>query len=162
MNSHIDISRPSVPWNKGRLVGQKAPRKLKEIWAIRIKLQLAGKARDLALFNLAIDSKLRGCDLVSLRVLDVTQGKAVLPRAMVMQHKTHRPVQFEIVEQTRQSVAAWIDKAHLASGQYLFSSRIAKSPHLSTRQTRALCPVGWNQLVWMRQLMAPTPCDGRR
>ena len=134
MKSHTEISRTLVPWNKGRLIGQKAPLKLKEIWAIRIRLQLAEKARDLALFNLAIDSKLRGCGLVSLRVLDVAQGKAVLPRAMVMQHKTHRPVQFEITEQTRQSVAAWIDKAHLASGQYLCPSRVAKSAHLSTRQ----------------------------
>jgi integrase len=139
MNSHTEIPRTSVPWNKGRLVGQKAPLKLKEIWAIRIwairiRLQLAEKARDLALFILATDSKLQGCDLVSLRVLDVAQGNAVLPRAMVMQHKTHRPVQFEITEQTRQSVAAWINKAHLASGQYLFPSRVAKSPHLSTRQ----------------------------
>lgn len=108
--------------------------KLKGIWAIRIRLQHAEKARDLARFNLAINSKLRGCDLVSLRVLDVAQGKAELPRAMVMQHKTHRPVQFEITEQTRQSVAAWVEKAHLASGQYLFPSRVAKSPHLSTRQ----------------------------
>jgi len=134
MKSNTEISRTLVPWNKGRLIGQKAPLKLKEIWAIRIRLQLAEKARDLALFNLAIDSKLRGCGLVSLRVLDVAQGKAVLPRAMVMQHKTHRPVQFEITEQTRQSVAAWIDKAHLASGQYLCPSRVAKSAHLSTRQ----------------------------
>jgi hypothetical protein len=86
------------------------------------------------LFHLAIDSKPRGCDLVSLRVLDIVQGNAVLPRAMVMQHKTHRPVQFEITEQTRQSVAAWIEKARLASGQYLFPSRVSKSPHLSTRQ----------------------------
>lgn len=134
MNSHTQILKASVAWDKGRLVGQKAPLKLKETWAIRIRLQLAEKARDLALFNLAIDSKLRGCDLVSLRVLDVAQGKAVLPHAMVMLHKTHRPVQFEITEQTRQSVAAWIDKAHLASGQYLFPSRVAKSSHLSTRQ----------------------------
>ena len=142
MESHTEISKTSVPWNKGRLVGQKAPLKLKEIWAIRIRLQLAEKARDLALFNLAIDSKLRGCDLVSLRVLDVAQGKAVLPRAMIMQHKTHRPVQFEITEQTRQSVSAWIDKAHLVSGQYLFPSRVAKSPHLSTRQYAHCGPLG--------------------
>jgi hypothetical protein len=79
MDFHIEAARPSAPWNKGRLVGQKALLKLKEIWAIRIRLQLAEKVRDLALFNLAIDSKLRGCDLVSLRVLDVAQGKAVLP-----------------------------------------------------------------------------------
>ena len=134
MNSHIEIPKASAPWNKGRLVGQKALLKLKEIWAVRIRLQLAGKVRDLALFNLAIDSKLRGCDLVGLRVFDVAQGNAVLVRAMVMQHKTHRPVQFEITEQTRQSVTAWIEKAHLASSHYLFPSRVAKSPHLSTRQ----------------------------
>ena len=89
INSPIEVPRSSVPWNKGRLVGQKASLKLKEIWAIRIRLQLTEKVRDLALFNLAIDSRLRGCDLVSLRVLDVAQGKAVLPRAIVMQHKTH-------------------------------------------------------------------------
>lgn len=146
MNSHIENPRALVPWNKGRLVGQKAPLKLKEIWAIRIRLQLAGKARDLALFNLAIDSKLRGCDLVSLRVLDIAQGKAVLPRAMVMQHKTHRPVQFEITEQTRQSVAAWIEKAHLTSNQRLFPSRVAKSPHLSTRQYARIV-AGWVESI---------------
>lgn len=134
MNSPAENSRTSVPWNKGRLVGQKAPLKLKEIWAIRIRLQLADKARDLALFNPAIDSERLGCDLVSLRVLDIVQGNAVLPRTMVMQHKTHRPVQFEINEQTRQSGAAWIEKAHLASGPHLFASRVARSSHLFTRQ----------------------------
>jgi integrase len=134
MNSHIEIPKLPTPWNKGMLVGQTAPLRLKEIWAIRIRLQLADRARDLALFNLAIDSKLRGCDLVSLRVCDITQGKSILPRAMVMQRKTHRPVQFEITEQTRQSVATWIEKAHLLSNQYLFPSRVAKSRHLSTRQ----------------------------
>jgi integrase len=134
MNSHIEIANSLTPWNKGRLVGQKAPLRLKEIWAIRIRLQLADKARDLALFNLAIDSKLRGCDLVSLRVCDIAQGKSILLRAIVMQRKTHRPVQFEITEQTRQSVTTWIEKAELLSNQYLFPSRVAKSPHLSTRQ----------------------------
>ena len=96
MNSHIEIPKSPTPWNKGRLVGQKAPLRLKEIWAIRIRLRLADKARDLALFNLAIDSKLRGCDLVSLWVCDIAQGKSIFPRAMVMQRKTHRPVQFEM------------------------------------------------------------------
>lgn len=90
--------------------------------------------QDLALFNLAIDSKLRGCDLVSLRVCDISQGKSVYPRAIVKQRKTHRPAQFEITELTRQSVAAWIDLARLASDAYLFPSRVTKSPHLSTRQ----------------------------
>ena len=134
MKLNIDKKTSAPAWNKGRLVGQKAPLKQKEIWAIRIRLQIAEKTRDLALFNLAIDSKLRGCDLVNLRVCDVAQGKTILPRAVVMQRKTHRPVQFEITEQTRQSVAAWIDKAHRTSDQYLFPSRVAKSPHLSTRQ----------------------------
>ncbi|MES2535630.1 MAG: tyrosine-type recombinase/integrase [Pseudomonadota bacterium] len=134
MKPHLDNSKQSTPWNNGRLIGQKAPLKLKEIWAIRIRLQLADKTRDLVLFNLAIDSKLRGCDLVGLRVCDIAQGRSILPRAMVMQHKTHRPVQFEITEQTRQSVAAWVEKAQLAADQHLFPSRVAKSPHLSTRQ----------------------------
>lgn len=79
-----------VPWNKGKLTGQKPPLKLREIWAIRIHLQLAGSKRDLALFNLAVDSKLRGCDLVALRVRDVVHGNQVAPRAIVMQHKTQR------------------------------------------------------------------------
>lgn len=134
MESYSGTPIVPVPWNKGRLVGQKAPLKLKEIWAIRIRLQLAGKLRDLALFNLAIDSKLRDCDLVGLRVCDIAQGKSIFSRAIVMQRKTHRPVQFEITEQTRQSVATWIDRARLATDQYLFPSRLAKSPHLSTRQ----------------------------
>ena len=96
------------PWNKGKLVGQKEPLRLKEIWAIRIRLQLAERTRELALFNLAVDSKLRSCDLVKLRVKDVTRGDRVAARAIVMQQKTGRPVQFEITEQTRESVAAWI------------------------------------------------------
>ncbi len=121
-------------WNKGKLIGQKPPLKLKEIWAIRIRLQLAHRLRDLALFDLAIDSKLRGCDLVRLRVCDVAQGHRIAARAIVMQRKTQRPVQFEITEQTREAVAAWIAKAKLRSDQFLFPSRITKSPHLSTRQ----------------------------
>lgn len=133
MRHDLNEEKPFFPWNKGRLVGQKAPLKLKEIWAIRIRLQLAEKVRDLALFNLAIDSKLRGCDLVSLRVCDISQGKSIYPRAIVMQRKTHRPVQFDITELTRQSVAAWIDVARLVSDDYLFPSRVTKSPHLSTR-----------------------------
>ncbi|WP_313273824.1 tyrosine-type recombinase/integrase [Stenotrophomonas sp.] len=122
------------PWNKGKLVGQKAPLKLKDIWAIRIRLQLRHNIRDLALFNLAIDSKLRACDLVKLRVSDVAHGGKIAPRAMVMQQKTHRPVQFEITQMTRESVAAWIKLADLSSPDRLFPSRVSNSPHLSTRQ----------------------------
>ncbi len=110
MDSISSKAKSVGPWNKGRLVGQKLPLKLREIWAIRIRLQLAAQVRDLALFNLAIDSKLRGCDLVSLRVKDIAQGRSIFHRAIVMQRKTGRPVQFEITEQTRQSVLAWIDR----------------------------------------------------
>ena len=122
------------PWNKGKLVGQKAPLKLKKIWAIRIRLQMSGNARDLALFNLAIDSKLRACDLVKIRVRDVSHGDRVTPRAIVMQQKTQRPVQFELTEATREAIAAWIARTHLRAEDFLFSSRVRSSPHLSTRQ----------------------------
>ena len=89
----------AVPWNKGKLLGQKPPLKLKEIWAIRIRLQLTHRHRELALFNLAIDSKLRGCDLVGLRVHDVVHGSHVAPRAIIMQKKTQGPVQFEVTDE---------------------------------------------------------------
>jgi len=122
------------PWNKGKLVGQKAPLKLKDIWAIRVRLQLSGHTRDLALFNLAIDSKLRACDLVKLRVRDVSHGERIAARTIVMQQKTQRPVQFEITEQTREALAIWIRRANLRLEDFLFPSRVRHSPHLSTRQ----------------------------
>src|SRR4029453_4313669 len=101
MDTKVETEGRAAPWNKGKLLVQKPPLKLKEIWAIRIRLQLARQARELALFNLAIDSKLRGCDLVCLRGHDVVHGSRVAARAIVMQKKTERPVQFEITEQTR-------------------------------------------------------------
>jgi integrase len=122
------------PWNKGKLVGQKAPLKLKEIWAIRVRLQLANRRHELALFNLAIDSKLRACDLVKLRVRDVCHGGGMASRAIVLQQKTRRPVQFEITEPTREAVSAWISHAGLTAERCLFPSRIRGSAHLSTRQ----------------------------
>lgn len=125
---------PRRPWNKGKLTGQRPPLKLKEIWGIRVRLQLAGKTRDLALFNLAIDSKLRGCDLVRLRVADVSHGGEILHRATVIQKKTGRPVQFELTEQTRQAVSAWLRKSAPTGSQYLFPSRARRGDHLSTRQ----------------------------
>lgn len=121
-------------WNKGKLIGQKPPLKPKDIWAIRIHLQNKRAVRDLAMFNLAIDSKLRGCDLVNLHVRDVTHGNQILPRAMVIQRKTQRPVQFELTEPTRMAVSAWLEKSHLRGDQYLFPSRLARSSHVSTRQ----------------------------
>lgn len=128
------ITASPQPWNKGKQVGQKAPLRLRDIWAIRVRLQLAEKARDLALFDLAIDSKLRACDLVKLRVRDVAHGDHVSSRAIVMQQKTLRPVQFEITEQTRTALEAWMQRAQLRSENFLFPSRLSSSDHLSTRQ----------------------------
>lgn len=118
----METTHHREPWNKGKLIGQKPPLKPKDIWAIRIHLQNEGHVRDLAMFNLAIDSKLRGCDLVNLRVRDITHGHQILMRAMVVQRKTQRPVQFELTEPTRTAVTAWIEKAHLQPEQYLFES----------------------------------------
>ena len=123
-----------VTWNSGKLVGQKLPLKLQEIWAIRIRLQLSKRHRDLALFNLAIDSKLRACDLLKLRVSDIATGGRVGSRAMIMQQKTKRPVQFEITPRTRESISQWIKHQKLAPTAFLFPSRLHESLHLSMRQ----------------------------
>ncbi|WP_331347120.1 tyrosine-type recombinase/integrase [Cellvibrio sp. UBA7661] len=125
---------PHEPWNKGKLIGQKAPLKVSDVWAIRVRLQITQRIRELALFNLAIDSKLRACDLVKLKVRDICHGTQLLHRATVMQQKTHQPVQFEITSLTRQSVESWLAKANLRSDNYLFPSRIHDSPHITTRQ----------------------------
>jgi len=130
----LPVPRKRTPWNKGRLIGQKRPLKPKDVWAIRVRLQLQGRKRDLALFNLAIDSKLRGCDLVRLQVDDVCAGGRVRDRGTVIQQKTGRPVQFEIMEQTRASIHDWLSKVELRNGRYLFPSRFRAQPHLSTRQ----------------------------
>ncbi len=134
MESPKSTAAVRSPWNKGKLVGQKAPLKLREIWAIRVRLQLAERRRELALFNLAIDSKLRACDLVKLRVRDVCHGQSVASRTIVLQQKTQRPVQFEITEPTRDAVEAWIVHAGLAQESSLFPSCLHRSTHLSTRQ----------------------------
>ena len=130
----FQIRRVPTPWNKGKLVGQKAPLKLKEIWAIRVRLQVFGRKRELALFDLGIDSKLRACNLLKLKVRDLCHGERVAARAIVVQQKTSRPVQFEITEPTRSALADWISLSGLASDDFLFPSRVHTSPHLSTRQ----------------------------
>jgi integrase len=130
----LETKTPKIPWNKGRIVGPKAPLKLKHIWGIRAKLKIAGKCRDLALFDMAIDSKLRGCDLVKLRVGDVVIHGEVKSRASIVQQKTGRPVQFEITEQTRASVQAWLSHIEKFSDSYLFPSRIDHSKPMTTRQ----------------------------
>lgn len=128
-------SPPShTPWNKGKLIGQKFPLRLQEIWAIRIRLQLAKKIRDLALFDLAIDSKLRGCDLVKLKVSDISHGSSILKRALIIQQKIKQPVQFEITDQTKKAITDLIAHQNLKYDDYLFQSRFHSSTHISTRQ----------------------------
>jgi integrase len=123
-----------VPWNKGKLTGQKRPFTLKQIWEIRIRLQIAGRTRDLALFNLGIDSKLRGCDLARLRVNDVAHDDQILSRAKVIQQKTGRPVSFELTVETRGALQEWIAEAGLSADDFLFFSRVERNRHLTTRQ----------------------------
>lgn len=121
-------------WNKGRLVGQKRPRLPKQVWAIRARLELAGNLRDLALFNVAIDSKLRGCDLVSLKVTYIVRDDRIRERVSVFQSKTNKPVQFELAENTRETVTNWIKSPEIIGCQFLFPSRFHDRPHISTRQ----------------------------
>ena len=131
---HSDEAHSLFYRNKGKLTGQKPPLKPKDVWAIRILLQIHGQTRDLALFNLAIDSKLRSCDLVALRVSDVVVAGSIRERAVIVQQKTGRPVQFELTEQTREAVHAWMMQHALHDGVYLFPSRVHTCQHLSTRQ----------------------------
>lgn len=126
--------RPHIPWNKGKITGPKPALQPKHVWAIRTHLQLAGRIRDLALFNLALDSKLRGCDVVALRVADVAPHGYTLDRATVRQKKTGRPVKFEITENTRESVDRYLRESGRKPGDFLFGGR-GHPPHsLTTRQ----------------------------
>ena len=134
MNPVTSLSSRHEPWNKGKIVGQKSPLKLKDIWAIRVRLQMHERLRELALLNLGIDSKLRAGDLVRLRVRDVCHGDRVAARAMVLQQKTQHPVQFEITPPAREALQSWIKRAGLKSDNFLFPSRVGKSRHLGTRQ----------------------------
>ncbi len=122
------------PWNKGSFLGPKPPLKPRHVWAIRTRLQLDGRTRDLALFNLAIDSKLRGCDVVSLRVEDVAPHGSIVDRATVRQKKTGRPVKFEITEQTRLAIADHLESNEKEPGDFLFPGGRGRDRCLTTRQ----------------------------
>ena len=121
-------------WNKGRIVGQKRPLAPKHVWAIRVRLEIAENVRDLALFNVAIDSKLRGCDLVTLRVADVYAAGQVKERASIIQSKTQKPVKFELTEGTRKSISVWLDDPAMIGSEYLWPGRFYDRLHISTRQ----------------------------
>ena len=130
------------PWNKGKLTGAKPPLRPKHVWSIRTKLQVEGRTRDLAMFNLAIDSKLRGCDVIALKVENVAPGGYAVDRATVRQKKTGQPVRFELTETTRQAVDDYLKAAGKQPGEFLFCSRHGPGRSMSTRQyARLVC--GW-------------------
>lgn len=121
-------------WNKGRIVGQKRPLMPKHVWAIRVRLEISENIRDLALFNMAIDSKLRGCDLVSMKVADVFTASQMKERASDLQSKTQKPVRFEITEGTRKSVVSWLQDPMMVGPEFLWPGRFHDRYHISTRQ----------------------------
>ena len=122
------------PWNKGKLVGAKPPLRPSHVWSIRTKLQMQERKRDLALFNLAIDSKLRGCDVVAVRVDDVAPSGYAMDRATIRQSKTGRPVRFELTDQTRMAIDEYLRLAGRKPGQFLFAGRGDGTRALTTRQ----------------------------
>ena len=126
------LGRPA--WNAGKQVGAKNPLKQRQIWAVGFFLDREGRMRDRALFDLAIDSKLRGCDLVKLKIATLVTGHDIRTRAMVVQQKTGRPVQFEITTEVRASVLAWLQRRGGTVDDYAFPSRVDHAEHLSTRQ----------------------------
>ena len=132
--NHVAVGTKRKPWNEGKLIGAKPPLRPKHVWSIRTKLQIAKRTRDLAMFNLAIDSKLRGCDVVALKVEDIAPSGYSIDRATVRQKKTGQPVKFEITEQTRQAVDDYIRTARKKPGEFLFTGRYGLGGCMSTRQ----------------------------
>jgi integrase len=130
----IPTPHKRLPWNKGKLTGAKPPLRPKHVWSIRTKLQIEGRARDLAMFNLAIDSKFRGCDVVAIKVEDIAASGYTADRATVRQKKTGRPVRFELSEQTRQAVDDYLKTANKRPGEFLFTSRRGPDRSITTRQ----------------------------
>jgi integrase len=159
-NTADHVCRTRALWNRAKLIGPEPPLKAKEIWSIRIRLQVAHRIRDLVLCNLALDSKLRACDLVALEVDDVAQNGQVRSRATVLQQKTRRPVQFEITEQTREAVGRWLE-AGLHKGEPLFPSRIDRRRSITTRQYARLLG-SWIRSGSTHWPTARTPCVGQR
>src|SRR5947208_12202530 len=132
-NSTVTAPKHSS-WNKGKLTGAKPPLRPKHVWSIRSKLQLEGRTRDLAMFNLAIDSKLRACDVVALKVEDVAPNGYSVERATIRQKKTGQPVRFELTEQTRQAVDEYLRAASKKPGEFMFSGRRGSDRSMTTRQ----------------------------
>ena len=158
----FDSPQTRSPWNKGKLIGAKPPLRPKHVWSIRTKLQVEGRTRDLALFNLAIDSKLRGCDVVSIKVEDIAPRGFALDRATVRQRKTGHPVKFELTEQTRQAVDDYIKAARMQPGHCLFTGRRCGQQSLTTRQYARLVSEWIASIGLDRCNSARTRCGERK
>ena len=160
------MSKPQAPnwqpWNKGVLVGRKRALRPKDVWSIRVRLEIAGASRDLAVFDLAIDSKLRACDLVRLKVNDVCIGGRFRSRATVVQKKTQRPVQFEIGEQARKTVEAWIPKLKPGNSGYLFRAAHDEWTIFQRDSMHELFTAGSKALVLRLRPLVPIRCDVRK
>lgn len=137
-------------WNAGKTVGTKRPLTQKQIWAVRFFLDREGRLRNRALFDLAIDSKLRGCDLVKIKIGDLVSGADIRTRATVIQQKTGRPVQFELTADVRASLLAWLERRGGTVHDYAFPSRVDHAGHLSTRQYARLVDE-WVDAVGLRR-----------
>lgn len=143
-------AQASTPWNAGKTVGTKRPLSQKQIWAIRFFLDREKRLRDRALFDLAIDSKLRGCDLVKIKIGDVVAGEEVRKRATVIQQKTRRPVQFELSGDVRASLLTWLERRGGTTDDYAFPSRVDRNSHMSTRQYARLVDA-WVTAIGLRR-----------
>src|SRR3984893_3053855 len=132
--NHSLTAPQRAAWNKDKLIGAKPPLRPKHVWSIRTKLQIEGRTRDLAMFNVAIDSKLRGSDVVALKVEDVAPNGYAVDRATVRQKKTGQPVRFELTEQTRQALDEYVRAFGKKGGEFLFASRRNRQRPISTRQ----------------------------
>src|SRR5215475_7067066 len=150
-----------TPWNKGKLIGAKPPLRPNVLWSIRTRLLVEGRARDLAMFNLAIDSKLRGCNVVALKVEDVAPNGYAIDRAMVRQKKSGRPVKFELTDQTRQAVDDHLRAAGKKPGQSLFTGRKGNGQCMTTRQYARLLSEWWQASGLIRNCLARIHCVGR-
>jgi integrase len=151
-----------TPWNKGKLIGAKPPLRPKHVWGIRTRLMIEGRTRDLAMFNLAIDSKLRGCDVVALKVEDIAPNGYAIDRASIRQRKTGRPVKFELTDQTRQAVDDYLRASGKKSGEFLFTSRRQKCRCMKHANTRGLYRNGSPASDLILSFSARIPSGGRR
>jgi integrase len=156
------VAPKRIPWNKGKLTGAKPPLRPKHVWSIRTKLQIEGRTRDLAMFNLAIDSKLRGCDIVAIRVEDVAASGYTADRATIRQRKTGRPVRFELSEQTRQAIDEYLKTTDKRPGEFLFTGRRGPQTNMTIASMHALFRSGSGGLDWTRGCLGRIRCDAQK